>query len=1109
MRCARCAGENPPAAKFCSACGSRLEARRPACGHPNAPGARFCNECGQPLEGAEAPAASAAFASPQSYTPRHLVERVLTSRSALEGERKQVTVLFVDVVGSSGLAERLDPETMHQLMDRALRLMADTVHRYQGTVNQFLGDGLMALFGAPLALEDHALRAVEAALAIRETVSGYSEQLRHELDVEMRLRLGLNSGLVVVGKIGDDLRMDYTAVGDTTHLAARMQEVAEPGTILVTGATHRLVEGYVTSEPLGPVEVRGRREPVTVFRVTGRRHRRSRLEVSADVGLTALIGRQRELGILQECFERARNGRGQVVGIVGDAGVGKSRLLYEFRRSLEGERVTWLEGHCLPYRQATPYVPLLEVFKANFLIEDGDNPLQAEEKLRRGIRQLDPDLERVLPFLRELCGLPSEDETAKHLDPKDRRQKIFEALLAVHFAGARKRPQVFIFEDLHWIDRTSEEYLALLVERLASLPTLLLTTYRPEYTVPWPNTSTQLALELLDERQVETMIAGLLGIARVPAELVRVVWEKAEGNPLFIEEILRSLRDRGLVDMRHGELVWRRDDQIEVPGTVQDIIRARLDRLEEPVKRTAQTAAVIGREFGLTVLSGVAEQSQELPRHLDALKRLELIHETRFFPELEYIFTHAVIQDVAYHTLLIQRRKELHGAIAGAIEVVYANRLEETAPILAYHYSRSERQDRAVAYTLLAGDRAARLYANAEATSYYEHALAMARALPASPDARRAVVDAIVRLAAVGVTRQDVMERDWQNLEEARAVAEDLGDAPRLARVLYWLGRSAYVRWQPSSAIAYARRSLEIAEGLGDESLAAPPVNLMGRIYWQQSEYEKASQLLERSAEQMRRLGNKTEEATAAGFAGFTLGLMGEFDRALTYVEHGLRLAQEIGNPFAEAALALNRAIVWGERGEWDVALADFERARQTAERVGDVFRIFVVKFFEGRVHTMAGNPGRGRALIEESLALSQQIGTRFALAWQKSFLAHALLALGEPDRVPALCEEAIRLADEMDDRFPSAFAHRTLAEALVGTHPPEPAKAETHVLEAIRIYREIGTRPELARSYVTCARLLHAEGRRDQAAELLKNARALFREMGMAKDVAATAALE
>ena len=1095
MHCERCGTDNPAAAKFCSHCGTRLEIRCPSCSHPNAAGSRFCTDCGRPLDGASRVSEPA----PAPYTPPPLAG-VLSSRSALEGERKQVTVLFVDIVDSSGLVQRLDPEVMHGIMDRSLRLMAEAVHRYEGTVNQYLGDGLMALFGAPLALEDHAFRAVQAALTIRETVSGYSEQLKHEQGVEIRLRLGLNSGLVVVGKIGDDLRMDYTAVGDTTHLAARMQEAAEPGAIFVTDATHRLVRDYVRTEPVGPVSVKGYPEPVSVFRVTGRRRRRSRLEVSADVGLSTLIGRERELGILHDCFARVQGGQGHVVGIVGEPGAGKSRLIYEFHKSLERERVDWLEGHCAPYGQTMPYLPILALCKANFQIDDDDNPLQIDDKLRQGLRRLAVDVDALLPYLRALLSGHSDDAALRHLDPKDTRQRIFEALRALMAAGSRSSAQVVVIEDLHWIDQTSEDCLVSLTEAPAGIRTLLLVTYRPEYATRWGDRGafTEIALDVLREGEVDALLSSLLGIAQAPPDLVRIVREKAEGNPLFVEEIVKSLCERGFVTRSAGGVTWSRGAAVEVPATVQDIIRARLDRLDDPVKRTAQTAAVIGREFGFTVLSRAAERGQDVPQHLDTLKRVEMVHETSPFPQLKYGFKHGVIQDVAYQTLLLHRRKELHGIIGDAIAELYADRLDEQASILAYHYARSDRKDRAIAYALVAGDLAARLYANAEATTYYEQALTMARALPASPDAGRAVIDATVKLAAVGVTRQDVIERDRGSLEAARKLAESLGDQRRLAQVLYWLGRIAYILWQPSSAIAYARQSLDIAERLGDDELAAPPVNLMGRIYWQQSDYQQASRLLERSAEQMRRLGNKTEESTAAGFAGFALGFMGEFDRGLALAQYGLQLAQEIKNPFAEASLLLDRAIVYGERGERDLAFGDFVEARRIAESVGDLFRLYVVKIFEGRALTMAGDPAGGRRLLEESAALGEQLGTRFVLAWQKSSLAHALLALGEFGSVPALCDEAIRLADQEGDRWPKAFALRARAEALVRTDPGAVEDAEKYIREAIGIHRETGTWPELARCYASYARCLRAAGEGERAAAVVIEARATFGAAGM-----------
>jgi class 3 adenylate cyclase len=501
MQCPRCQHENPAGQKFCGECAAPLTATCSACGAANAPDNKFCGQCAAPLRTISA-------AGPEAYTPKHLAEKILTSKAALEGERKQVTVLFADVVGSSRLAERLDPEVMHEVMDRILRLMSGAVHRYQGTVNQFLGDGLMALFGAPLAVEDHAVRAAQAALAIQDTIAGLSAELSRERGIEVTVRVGLNTGAVVVGRIGDDLRMDYTAIGDTTHLAARMQQSAEPGTIRAAEATHRLVEGFVVSEPLGPIPIHGRTEPAPAYRIV-RQRRRSRFQVGSERGLTALVGRRRELGLLQDRLELARRGRGQIVGIVGEAGVGKSRLVHELRTALTREPVIVLEGHCLPYAQSAPWTPIADIIMAGLGVENGDNPHQRDEKLRQGIVRLDPALADAAPVLRELIGLPADAATAK-LDPKTRRQRIFEAIRAFTMAACRRHPHVIVIEDLHWIDPTSEDYLAFVGDSLAAMPALLLTTSRPGRVPRWVDRAffTQIVLDVMDEAGTAEMLAG-------------------------------------------------------------------------------------------------------------------------------------------------------------------------------------------------------------------------------------------------------------------------------------------------------------------------------------------------------------------------------------------------------------------------------------------------------------------------------------------------------------------------------------------------------------------------------------------------------------------------
>ncbi|MBI4609543.1 MAG: AAA family ATPase [Candidatus Rokubacteria bacterium] len=1086
MSCPRCQHQNPAGQKFCGECGAPLAATCAACGAPNPPGQKFCGECGAPLTPV---GVAEKFAAPHSYTPRHLAEKILTSRSALEGERKQVTVLFCDIVDSSRLAEQLDPEGMHEVMDRALRLMAEAVHRYEGTVNQFLGDGLMALFGAPLALEDHALRGVQAALAIRETLSGYSEQLKRERAVEMRLRLGLNTGLVVVGRIGDDLRMDYTAVGDTTHLAARMQTLAEPGTILVTEATHRLVEGHVRSEALGPVQVKGRSEPVSVHKVTGRRRARTRLDVSAERGLTPLVGRERELGLLQDCFARVKAGRGQVVGIVGEAGVGKSRVLYEFKRLLEGERVTWLEGHCVSYGQATPYLPVLEILRTNFHVEEEDNPLQIGEKLRQGFRVLDPNLEGILPFLGELFGLPLDDEVLKKLDPKTKRQKTFEAIRALTMAGSQRRPHVVIVEDLHWIDKTSEDYLAFLIDSLAGMPLLLLTTQRPGYSVRWADKTyyTQIALDLLTDVDTEVMLAQLLGARELPADLTRLVREKAEGNPLFVEEITRSLLERGVLVRSNGQVRWSQEARVEFPPTAQDIIRARVDHLEEPVKRALQTAAVIGRDFGPSLLARVSEAHAELDRHLQALKRLELIHEIRFFPEPEYSFKHAVIRDVAYESLLVHQRKGIHRLIGEAIEELYPDRLAEQYEILARHFSAADEREKALEYFEKAGDKAARAVALGEALALYEGALALV-----DPDNPMKKADLLVKLANVStfVTSDAEADRVLAHAESALPFFERLGDKRSLLNThlnvaaLYIGGYWDATR--EDKALEHLEAAAALAEGDPDSVEKGLTYQRTAHLYLHRGQPATAIPWAQRAADLFARL--RVPIGTALGTA---LTYTGQIDEGIAYNEKNWEPVLKVGNPLVIAIL--------GHELSLTLALArDVPRAREWGERaLSELLKTQSIVFHGllrrplALIYTLSGDVSRAEEHYQAARAI--QAKTKVGCYWEDAAaMGFYPFRRGEWDTAEEYLERMVPMYQEMNQLAAVAAYSFTLGSLNLGRG--NHSRAEELFLRSLKICRdggnvlfELWVLPVLVELYLKIGQMAKAAENVARGFELLK----------------------
>ena len=669
-------------------------------GRQNPTGSKFCNECGGNLRERK-PGPQVDFARPQSYTPKHLAEKILTQRSSIEGERKLVTVMFADVAGFTAMSEKLDPEDVHRIMDGCCRILVDEIHRLEGTVGEFRGDGVMALFGAPIAHEDHAQRACHAALAIQQALVPYGEEIKRNYGIDFRMRIGLNSGTVVVGAIGDDLRMDYTAMGDTTNLAARMETAAEPGSVLVSESTHRLAREFFEFAPLEPLQVKGKQEPVEAFRLLRPTEVDTRIGASVAKGLTRFVGRSREIETLREAFAKVESGEGQVIGLVGEAGVGKSRLLLEFRSLLPRDGYTYLEGQCLHYGGLIPYLPILDILRSFLGVKEGESEQVIRDRLKERIFGLDENLRQIIPPLQELLSLKVEDEVFGKLEPKQKREKTFEALRDLLIRGTQERPLVLAVEDLQWIDKTTEEFLSYMIGWLPRTRILLLLLYRPEYVHQWGSKSyySMIGVGQLSTGASAELVAAILEGGEVVPELKELILSRAAGNPLFMEELTQSLLQNGSIRRTGDRFVLTRDiASAQVPDTVQGIIAARMDRLEESLKRIMQVAAVIGREFAFRLLETITEMKENLKSGLLNLQGLEFIYEKSLFPDLEYIFRHALVQEVAYNSLLIQRRKEIHEKIGRAIEQLYPERLEEFCEMLAYHYSKSGNPAKAYVY---------------------------------------------------------------------------------------------------------------------------------------------------------------------------------------------------------------------------------------------------------------------------------------------------------------------------------------------------------------------------------------------------------------------------
>jgi predicted ATPase/class 3 adenylate cyclase len=1000
VTCATCHGENRSGAKFCDNCGAVLPRACAVCATPLRPTAKFCDECGQPVAAAPARAGQA----PTGYTPPHLAERILTSRSAIEGERKQVTVVFVDCADFTALSSRIDPEDLHAIMDGCFQHLLDAVHRYEGTVNQFTGDGVMALFGAPLAHEDHAVRAVAAALAIQQSVRRYAEALRSERGIDFAVRIGINTGPVVVGKIGDDLRMDYTAQGETVNLAARLQQVAPAGGIRLGEATMRLASGYFAIQAAGQVEVKGLPGPVPTFTVTGQGSGRARFDLALERGLTTFVGRDRELAFLRDAFDKARRGRGNVVSVVGPAGIGKSRLVYELKRALEPAPHAFLSARCHPHREGLPFDLIVQLLRMNFRLEDGEAEAAQVQKVESGVHGLDPTLAWTVPYLKHVLALPAEDLDAHGLDEAQSKRRLVEAVRTLTLRAAEQRPLLLLLEDLQWIDGSSRDYLDAVVDAIATHPILLVCTHREGFALAWENRSfhQRLVLDPFDEEDAARMVAALAGAtAAVPAARQLIV-RRAEGNPLFLEELTGYLDERGLLtDDQAGALALA-----EVPATIQDLLTARIDRLPESAKRVLQVAAVLGREFALPLLEAVAPPGVDVRAELATLVRAELLGETALFPEHRYRFVHLLVQQVAYQTLLVKARAELHARAGRALEQLSVERPEEALQELARHYARSGEQGKALQYLVLAGDRARSLFAYDDAAAYYGQALAVA------DDARRPAIleklgdtayargelgeararwtetmTFVVRVGErrraaelhrkIGVATWDAGEREQalDHLERGRmALGDDVNNA-EAARLYQELGRIHFRLGQHEQATGWARKALALGTELGAPDVVAHAYNTLGVAMARAGDIEQAAGHVRRSLE----TGLAHQLGAVACRAYSNLAVMYaalDHVRSGQYCREGLELAQRIGDQLQQAWLFCTLA--GGHctlAGDYDEGIKAAEAAVEMDRRLGQRSHLPVPLIILAQIHQCRGNLPQSARYYREALEVASEVG--------------------------------------------------------------------------------------------------------------------------------------
>ncbi len=749
MICSRCQSENSKDSAFCDECGAPLEVLCPHCNNANRPGAKFCKTCGQRL--AEPPAPVGSYSSQpgpgSAIVPRYLAEKILASRRFIEGERKEVTVLFADIRGSTSLIEKLDPEEVRRHFDPIIHIMMDAVHHYEGTVNQVLGDGIMALFGAPLAHEDHAVRACYAALKMQEGIRLYAEH-RGVNENSVKIGIGINSGEVVVRSITNDLNIDYSALGQTTHLAARMEALASAGSILMTSDTLREVEGFVEFQPLGAVQVKGFSNSVEVFELVGATGIRSRFQAAAARGLSSFVGRQAEINAFRRFTAQGDSSSGQVLALVGDAGMGKSRLVREFLEHHLPPQWKVLEASSVSYGKATAFFPVIELLRNYFALPAGEDSAGIQRKVVEQMLALDEALMDSIPPILTLLDAASssfdfQEEVARALarfnglEPQEKRAQTFRALRQLFLCDSGRQPLLMVFEDLHWIDGETQAFLDLLVETLPTSRIYLLVNYRPGYSHTWASKDyyTRIRVDPLSSDGANELIESLSGNCEDLAPLKELLLKRTEGNPFFIEEIVRSLTESGvLVGSKGAYRPGIAIDNIRIPATVRTVLADRVDRLPVAQKQLLQTAAVIGVVVPLGLLKAVSELREgELSEYLSDLQASEFLYESNLFPELEYTFAHALTNEVVYNALLHERRTAIHASVVDALEGISAQHVSEHCEALAHHAFQGELWEKAARYSHHAGAKSMSRSAFLEAVSDYERGLTASTHLPDMP----------------------------------------------------------------------------------------------------------------------------------------------------------------------------------------------------------------------------------------------------------------------------------------------------------------------------------------------------------------------------------------
>ena len=1076
MECMLCRHQNGSGARFCESCGTPLLGRCPRCGVDTATEARFCAACGQEL-----------FQEGEAST---------TTLVGTEGERRHATVMFCDLTGYTTMGERLDPEVVEEIVSRIKMRAVEIVERHGGTVSQFQGDGLLVLFGVPVAHDDDPVRAVRAARALHTVVRTISPEIEDRIGQPLRFHSGISSGLIVTS--ARDSRDGAIGVtGDTVNLAARLAAKASPDEILVGPDTQRQIEDFFETAALTPMALKGKSEPVVPHRIVRETANQSRFEAAERRGLTRFTGRQQELQVLQTAMRQLVNGEGSLITVEGDPGMGKSRLAFEFRHGIDRAVVNVLEGRCQSHGSATPYRPFIDAMRRGLQLRDDELGEGLHQRAVTAIRSFGAEMEAVLPQLLHLLSIPSESyPLPANLEGAELRESLELSILKLLEATTRRRPAVLILEDWHWADDSSESTLQRLISRLPGASLLVIVLYRPESAFQLPEGKHHIALVLrpLTVGDTNLILRSVLSTNSMPVGFAELVHERTAGNPFFAEEIAVALRDQGHVVVEHRQAkVNAPMETLDLPETVQATIRARVDRLSNSQRHVLKVAAVLGREFRTKVLATLLGKGSSVSDVLAMLAEHDLVQVVRTLPEPEYMFKHVLIQAVVYDTLLRQQRKNLHARAGEAIEALYANRLEEYYEALAYHYAHSAESDKAIQYLSLAGDKAAGVFSLAEARKHYREAIGVMDTLVEVPKQER--IDLTLKWAEV--SHYSPSDEHIKILDTSRQYAQELQDDLRLARVIYWTGRNLRLMGRLSESISMLEQCIALAEEIGDEKLLPFPYNTIGRACFFTAEYPKGIEYMEKGIAMMESLGNMEEVSYSCGFCGDCYGWTGNFPKGFSLCERSLELAKATGDLSRQLGSYWYLCATQLIHGSWEAAKESVTKEIELANRVGAEMMATHGIALLGWATFMIEDSEKGLDLMRDGCQKFEATGTIQGITMLYGALTEACAVFGSQIEARKYAQKTFEIR-KIGEFIGETVAYRGLAISAAQEASPQWAEAEKHMKQSIQLCQERQTRPDEAIAYFRWAEICHKRGELDGALDSVNKADVLFSDMGM-----------